>query len=153
MLILLSWRHVQRPTEAPSQTPTPLHMKAKARPLGQSTPPRPAPRAWRSSRRSLLVEPLQGTAFFLVSKFCFPHGRFQYADGLVIDLRRYREWMPVLSAVQSPHCFAGLAGIPRCPSGEHGSGSHCQPCISVKKGLRKFSSPPRFYKKRARPCA
>jgi hypothetical protein len=31
--------------------------------------------------------------------------------------------MPVLSAVQSRHYFAGLAGIPRCASGERGSGS------------------------------
>jgi hypothetical protein len=47
----------------------------------------------------LLVKPLQRSELFLVSEFRLLHGRFQHADGLVVDLERHRERMAVLAAM------------------------------------------------------
>jgi len=38
-------------------------------------------------------QPLQCAEFFLVFEFRFFVGRFRDADGLVVDLQRYREWI------------------------------------------------------------
>ena len=82
----------------------------------------------------LLVEPLHGRQFLVVSELRALDGAFQNPDRLVIDSKRHRERVPVLAAVRKgePRRVGKAVRRPVHDLGHHGERPH-RPCPDARR--------------------